>query len=136
MLKMDRTYTDFEGNERKETLYFNLTKAELTRMNLSEPGGITKKLTKIGQEMDVPAIMEIFRTLILDSYGEVSSDGRRFIKSKEMRDAFEQTNAYSDLFMELCTDANAAVDFLAGIVPKDIGEEIRKADTLQALPQP
>lgn len=138
MLKKTITYTDYEGNQRTEDFYFNLTKAELTIMDLSVPGGINKKLQRISQEMDVPLIMETFRSFILDSYGKVSDDGRRFIKSEELKKEFEQTEAYSELFMEMCTDANAAAEFLAGIVPKDFGEQFRKAAkeaNITALPQ-
>ena len=138
MLKKTITYVDYEGNERKEDFYFNLTRAELTMMDLSIPGGINKKLQKISQEMDVPLIMETFKMFILDSYGKISDDGRRFIKSPELKKEFEQTEAYSQLFMEMCTDANAAADFLAGIVPKDFGDQFRKVaaeSNLTALPQ-
>lgn len=127
MLKKTITYVDYDGATRTEDFMFNMTRAELMVMNLSEPGGITKKLMKISQEVDVPAIMETFRTFILDSYGQVSPDGRRFVKSQKLKEEFEQTEAYSQLFMELCTDANAAAEFLAGIVPSDLGDEFRKA---------
>lgn len=138
MLKKTIKYTDYEGVERTEDFYFNLTKAELTMMDLSIPGGINKKLQRISQELDVPMIMDTFRTFILDSYGKISDDGRRFIKSEELKREFEQTEAYSELFMEMCTDANAAADFLAGIVPKDFGDQFRKAAAeakVTALPQ-
>lgn len=138
MLKKTITYTDYEGNQRTEDFYFNLTKAELTMMDLSTPGGINKKLQKISQEMNVPLIMDTFRGFILNSYGQISDDGRRFIKSEQLKTEFEQTEAYSELFMEMCTDANAAAEFLAGIVPKDFGEQFRKAAAeakLTALPQ-
>ena len=138
MLKKTIKYTDYEGVERTEDFYFNLTRAELTMMDLSIPGGINKKLQRISQEMDVPMIMDTFRMFILDSYGKISDDGRRFIKSSELKKEFEQTEAYSELFMEMCTDANAAADFLAGIVPKDFGDQFRKAaaeSNLTALPQ-
>ena len=101
MLKKTITYTDYDGNERTEDFYFNLTKAEITEMELSHDGGLTKLIEKIVAEQDSKRIVEIFKDLILRAYGEKSPDGKRFVKNQELRDAFAQTEAYSDLFMEL-----------------------------------
>lgn len=117
MLEKVITYTDYDGNERKEKFYFNLTKAELTEMELSHEGGLMKLIEKIIATKDNKKIVEIFKDLLLRSYGEKSPDGRRFIKSEELTTAFLQTEAYSDLFMELASDAKAAADFVNAIVP-------------------
>lgn len=118
MLKKTISYTDFDGNQRTEDFYFNLTKAEVTEMEMSAEGGLTKMLEKVVATQDSKRIIEIFKDLILRSYGEKSPDGRRFIKSQELRDAFAQTEAYSELFMELATDAQASAAFVNGIVPQ------------------
>lgn len=112
------TYTDYDGNERTEDFYFNLTKAEVTEMEMSHTGGMVKLLEKIVAEKDAKRIVEIFKDLILRAYGEKSADGKRFVKNQELRDAFAQTEAYSDLFMELATNAEAATAFVNGIVPQ------------------
>lgn len=117
MLKKTMTYIDFDGNERKEDFYFNLTKAEVTEMEMSTQGGLVKMLEKIVAEKDSKRIIEIFKELILKAYGEKSPDGRRFAKSQEIRDSFVQTEAYSQLFMELATNSEAAAAFVNGIVP-------------------
>jgi hypothetical protein len=117
MLKKTITYVDFDGNERTEDFYFNLTKAELTEMELSSEGGLAKTLTKIVQTQDAKRIVEIMKDLILKSYGEKSLDGKRFIKNQELRDSFVQTVAYSELFMELASDAELAAVFVNGIIP-------------------
>ncbi len=125
MLKKTITYVDYDGEERKEDFYFNLTKAELTEMNLSVNGGLLATIEKISQEKDMPKMIAIFKDLILKSYGEKSLDGKRFIKNAQLTEEFTQTEAYSQLFMELATDADAAAAFIAGIVPKDISEQIK-----------
>lgn len=117
MLKKTITYTDYDGNERTEDFYFNLSKAEISEMELSINGGLTKLIEKIVQENDQAKIVEYFKDLILRSYGEKSLDGKRFIKSKELSEAFSQTEAYSELFMELATDADAAAAFVNAITP-------------------
>lgn len=117
MLKKTITYTDYDGNERTEDFYFNLTKAEVAEMEMSHTGGMEKMLRKIVAEKDSKRIVEVFKDLILRSYGEKSADGKRFIKNQELRDAFAQTEAYSVLFMELATDAEAAAAFVNGILP-------------------
>ena len=118
MLKKTINYIDFDGNERKEDFYFNLTKAEVTEMELSIDGGLVKSLEKIVAAQDSKRVMEIFKDLILRSYGEKSPDGKRFIKNQELRDSFVQTEAYSELFMELATDADASAAFINGIIPQ------------------
>jgi hypothetical protein len=117
MLKKLITYTDFDGNERKEEFYFNLTKAEVTEMEMSAEGGLSKTLQRIIETQDNKRIIETFKDLILRSYGEKSPDGKRFIKNQELRDAFAQTEAYSELFMELAMNAESAAAFVNGIVP-------------------
>lgn len=117
MLKRTLTYTDYDGNERTEDFYFNLTKAELAEMQMSESGGLAKMLQKIVAERDNKRIVEIFKNLVLMAYGEKSPDGRRFIKNQELRDSFSQTEAYSNLFMELAENAEAAAAFVNGITP-------------------
>lgn len=128
MLKKTIKYTDFDGNEQTEDFYFNLTKAELMEMNLSASGGLEKKLQRIINERDVTKIAEIFKDLILRAYGKKSDDGKRFIKNEEIKAEFAQTEAYSELFMELLGDTNASVAFIKGIVPKDIQSELDKQD--------
>lgn len=120
MLKKTIKYTDFDGVQREESVYFNLTKSELTEMELSATGGLTKMIEKIVETQDGTRIIAIFKELILKAYGEKSPDGRRFIKSKELSEAFSQTPMYDILFMELATDADKASDFIKAVIPADI----------------
>ena len=117
MLKKTVTYVDYNGNERTEDHYFNLTRAEVTEMEMSVSGGLAEMIKRIVAAQDGKQIIETFKDLILRAYGEKSPDGRRFIKNQELRDAFAQTEAYSQIFMELATDADAAAAFVNGIVP-------------------
>ena len=117
MLKKTINYTDYNGADRSEDFYFNLNKAELTEMEMSHDGGLTGLIDKVVKEQNAKEIVRIFKDLVLKAYGVKSDDGKRFIKNDELRDAFAQTEAYSELFMELATDAEAAADFINGIVP-------------------
>ena len=117
MLKKTITYTDYNGTERTEDFYFNLSKAEVMEMEMSTSGGLAEMITRIVAEQDAPAIIKIFKELVLKAYGQKSPDGKRFIKSEELATAFSQTEAYSQLFMELATDADSAAKFVNGIVP-------------------
>lgn len=117
MLKKTITYIDYNGVERKEDFYFNLTKAEIMEMEMSISGGLTEMINRIVAAQDAPAIVKIFKELVLKAYGVKSPDGKRFIKSDELATEFAQTEAYSQLFMELATDADAASAFVNGIVP-------------------
>lgn len=128
MLKRTMTYETFDGDQVTEDFYFNLTKAELMEMSLGTYGGLDKFIEKIVNTQDTPKIIELFKEIVLKSYGQKSDDGKRFIKSPELRDAFAQTNAYSDLFMALSTNADEAAAFINGLVPKDIAEEMEKKE--------
>lgn len=127
MLKKTITYTDYNGVERKEDFYFNLSKAEVMEMELSTTGGLAEMIKRIVAAQDQPAIIKVFKDLILKAYGEKSPDGKRFIKSPELSDAFAQTEAYSILFMELATNDDAAAKFINGIVPADMAQQIASA---------
>lgn len=127
MLKKTITYTDYDGNQRTEDLYFNLSRAEVIEMDLSTTGGMQKLLERIVAEQDSRKITEIFKELILKAYGEKSPDGKRFIKSRELSEAFSQTEAYSELFVELLSDAEKAAAFFTGILPPVPPEELEKA---------
>lgn len=130
MLKKTITYNDYNGVERKEDFYFNLSKAELMEMEMGTVGGFAEMIQNIVDAKDAPSIIKIFKELVLKAYGQKSPDGKRFIKSEELSEAFSQTEAYSILFMELATDDKAAAAFVNGIVPADI----KNANNQAALP--
>jgi len=132
MLKKTIKYFDFDGNERSEDFYFNLTKAECMEMELSTLGGLEKLVDKIVKEKDHAKLVEMFKTIILKAYGEKSADGKHFYKTPEITAEFASTEAYSELFMELASDAQAATDFVTGILPV-VPEEIKKQAELKKL---
>lgn len=123
MLKKTITYTDYNGVSRTEDFWFNLSKAELLEMQLTTDGGLVEMLQKIVAAKDTKSIISIFKDIIFKAYGEKSPDGKRFMKSKEISEAFSQTEAYSQLFIELSTDDKAAAAFINGIVPADVAKE-------------
>lgn len=133
MLKKTVTYTDYNGVERTEDFYFNLTKAEITEMELSTAGGFAEMLQKVVAAQDAPSIIKVFKDLVLKAYGEKSPDGKRFVKSEEISTAFSQTEAYSQIFMELATDSKAAAAFVNGIVPADMQADAAKLAAEQGL---
>lgn len=129
MLKKTIKYVDYNDEEREEDFYFNLTKAELTQMQLSEKGGLDAVLDRILQTRDEPSMIKMFKEIIDLSYGVKSTDGRRFIKNQEVLDDFRQTEAYSVLFMELATNSEAAAEFINGVVPKEVASGL--AETIK-----
>ena len=127
MLKKAITYVDYNGVERTEPFYFNLSKAELIEMEYSTVGTFTSMIQNIIDAQDEPELIKLFKSLILKSYGKKSADGRRFEKSEEISKEFSETEAYVNLFMELARDSKAASEFVNGIIPADIDrEEIKK----------
>ena len=136
MLKKEIKQTDYNGVERKETFLFHLTKAELMEMEMGTVGGLTESITNIINSQNTPEIIKIFKEIILKAYGEKSADGKRFIKVDNagvpLSIGFSQTEAYSELFMELATNADEAAKFIQGIMPSDVeisDEQIEKIKT-------
>ena len=130
MLKKTIEYTDYNGVERKEDFFFNLSEAELIEMEMGTTGGLAEMIQNIVQAQDAPAIIKVFKDLVLKAYGEKSADGKRFMKVNEagvpLSIAFSQTAAYSTLFMELATNSEAAAEFVNGIVPKKVSEQAKE----------
>lgn len=119
MYKKTISYTDFDGNEREDTLYFNFTEAELLELELSQDGGLSALIDKVSEEKDNKRILAIFKDLLAKSVGEKSVDGKRFIKNDEIRDRFIQSAAYSTMFMMLTFDSEEAAAFVNGVVPSN-----------------
>lgn len=124
MYKKTIAYTDYFGEEREEDFYFHFSEAELSKMELSRNGGISRFVEKIIQTKDNPKLVDMFEDFILSAYGEKSEDGRRFIKSEEISTSFKQTPAYSILFMELITDADELARFIKEVVPKELADRV------------
>jgi hypothetical protein len=120
MLKKTVTYVDYNGVERTEDFYFNLSKAEVAEMELSVEGGFSKMLEEIVASKDNVRIVSLFKQMVLKAYGEKSADGRRFVKSEEISKAFSETEAYSEIFMELALNTDAAAAFVNGIMPANL----------------
>ena len=117
MIKKTVTYIDYNDKERTEDFYFNLTKAELMEMEMGVSGGMSEMCKRIVAAQDSRELIDTFKMILMKAYGEKSPDGKRFMKSKDISEAFAQTEAYSDLFMELATDAQVAADFINGLLP-------------------
>lgn len=134
MLKKTIKYTDYNDVERTEDFYFNLTKAEVMEMEMMTEGGLSETIQKIIQTKDIPSIVKIFKELVLKAYGEKSADGKHFNKTEEIKNNFAATEAYSNLFMELATDAEAAAAFINGIIPKDLAEKVKEEQAKGNVP--
>lgn len=134
MLKKTITYPDLDGNPVTEVFYFNFSKAEMAEMELRHEGGFGAYLQRIIEAQDGAAIIDTFKEIIRKSIGRRSEDGRRFVKSEEIADEFMQTEAYSQLFMDLVTDADAASQFVNGIVPTDMKNAIASGKRIEEVP--
>lgn len=125
-------YKDYDGNMQKEDFYFNLSEAEIMEMELSTEGGFDQYITRIANARKTPELIKLFKDLILMTYGEKSLDGKKFIKinpetGRRLSEDFEQSAAYSVLFMELATNSEAAAEFINKVVPENAAEAIDKA---------
>ena len=131
MFKHTIKYTDYNGMERNETFYFNFSKAELMEKELSTTAGIEQKLRMMIATGDNEQIVKTFKDLILDSYGIKSEDGKRFIKTKELRDQFEQSEAYSEFFMSMiANEDDIQTKFINGVIT---GKSVPTMDGSEAI---
>lgn len=134
MLKKTITYTDYDGNKRTEDFYFNLNKRELANMELKTYGGFEGLIRQIANTTDVPKLTELFEKIVLESYGEKSPDGRRFIKEEgKLAKEFVETEAYSELYMELISDPDKLAAFVNGIIPADLAEQMNSPETQKKI---
>lgn len=126
MLKKTISFEDFDGNPVTEDWYFNLTKAELAEMVLTHEGGdLRTYLQEIVKAENAVEVLSTFRKIISMAVGQRSEDGRRFIKKPEITADFMESNAYSELFMELMQDNGASLaEFLKAIIPSDLAETV------------
>lgn len=131
MLKKKITYEDYDGNQRTEEYYFNLTEAEIQRYNVEHSNeGLIEYLKGIVLTKNAKAMMDFIAELISISFGVKAEDGKRFVKDEKLTIAFMQTEAYSELYMELMTKENAISEFLIGCMPKKmVRAEAQKALT-------
>lgn len=136
MLKKTVNYVDFNDNATSENLYFNLTQTEAVEFAMDLPDAVTKTVGD-GATVDVNAasielvkqlgnkgVFQFVKDLVLKSYGVPSADGKKFVKSAQLREEFEQSLAFDTLFMELMSDDNAAAQFVNGVLPAKLAERI------------
>lgn len=128
MYKRSITYTDFDGVERKETFYFNLSKAEITQLELETPGSFSGYIQQIIDAKSTTELIKLFKKFIDLSYGIKSPDGRRFIKNQEALTEFKETEAYSEFFMDLVSNTDLAIEFMNGIMPQLTPEQQKEVD--------
>ena len=128
MYKKTVTYEDYKGNTRTEDFYFNLNKAELVELELSTKGGLTVMIDRIIAAQDNPTLFKIFKDLVSKSYGVLSDDGRKIIKNQAVLDDFMQTEAYSIIFSELATNAEAAAEFFNNVIPQNLAKELEEEE--------
>lgn len=137
MLKKTITYTDYNGTERTEDFYFNLSKAEITEMELSMEGGMRAYIQKIIAAKSQLALVTLFKEIVMKAYGKKSADGRLFMKNDAIRAEFEAHPAYSMIYMDLVTDEAKASAFVNGIMPADaqnVNPAMAMAATANAAP--
>lgn len=127
MIKKTVQYEDFNGDAQIEDIYFNLSKAEIAEMEMSQKGGLVAHIEKISEAQDNKELIVLFKDILTKSVGKRSADGKRFIKNSEIIEEFISSEAYTTIFMELALDADAAVEFIHGVMPKGL---VDKKDVL------
>ena len=148
MFSREFEYTGYDGKPKKDTYWFNLSEAELYEIDLSSIRGFTGEMNKLLKEERTKEIVDAFKNIILGAVGVVSADGRKFLKSEEIKEDFYRSKAYSQLFVELVSSGEKVAEFLRGAIPEEIrkqmdaeeaaagSEEVQAEDNIKALPIP
>lgn len=123
MIKKTITYEDYNGEKVTEDFYFNLTKAELMEMNYQASGGLENYARSLINTRDTSTMMQIYKDILLKSYGVKTPDGKHFMKTEKIRIEFECSPAFSELYTELLVDDKAAAEFFNGVIPKDLAND-------------
>lgn len=126
MLTKAITYTDYNGNKKTKNFYFNLTKTELAKMELTNKAGMLETIKAMINEDDRQKIIDLFESLVIGAIGEKSADGEYFIKNEQIVENFKNHPAYDVLFMELISSEKAMADFINAIVPTDVADGVKK----------
>lgn len=139
MIKKTIAYTDFNGVQRAEDVYFNLTKAELMDMELTTEGGMAERLQRIIDANNGVEIYKTFKSFVRLAYGVKSADGRRFQKKDPVTgrllfDEFEETEPYNVFFTEILTDTQKAIDFVNALIPEDLMKQVQEAQAAGKIP--
>lgn len=132
MYKKTINYVDYDGNSKKKECWFNLNKAELLKLQMSVKGGYQGYVQRIIDAEDQPTLIELFEDLIKRSYGIKTPEGG-FAKPREAYEEFITTEAYSELFMELATDAEAASEFVNGIIPANLAQQLAESNVAPTI---
>ena len=123
MVKKTITYTDFEGNEVTKDFYFNISKMEFRELDRRIPGGLERFIDTVRTEKDPDKMLDLMNLLILESYGEISEEGR-FVKEdargRRLSNYFKISEAWDVLFTNMLQNENELSEFLTGIVPQDV----------------
>lgn len=123
MISKTVKYVDYNGTEREERFLFHYSKAELMEMEMSTEGGFSERVKRIIEAKDRPTLIRVIKDFVLDAYGVKSDDGKRFQKNEEIKTAFKENPAFSDIFMELASNDVAAAEFVRGVIPDDMKDK-------------
>ena len=119
MLKKSITYENYNGETITEDFYFNLTKVECIELEFDDNHStLSDSIHTLIDAKDMGTVIRVIKKIVLTAYGIKSPDGKRFVKSDELREAFEQSPAFEELYWSLVTNADDAAEFIAGIVPQ------------------
>lgn len=126
MFKKTVTYTDYNGDTQTEDFYFNLTKVECMELEFGLKGSntLSESIKAIINAGDAGTVLKMIKKILLTAYGVKSPDGKRFVKNDEVRTAFEESPAFEEIYWELVTDVDKAADFISGIAPSTVRDNL------------
>lgn len=126
MQKEKITYTDYNGNDRTEEFYFNLSESDLLKlMSDAEGEDLVSMLQRISESGDARIVFDTFNKILSLAYGEKTQDGRRLVKGKDVWKAFTETPAYDVLLMRMLRDPAYSAKFVNSLIPEHVVENLK-----------
>jgi hypothetical protein len=111
MFKHNIDYVDFNGTERNEDFYFHLSSVEVTRLEAEIGRDLNTHIKELTANQDMKTLLDFLERILLGAYGRKTSDGKSFIKNKDLRTEFEYSNAYAEIFEQMLTNPDLAKKF-------------------------
>lgn len=134
MYKITKKYTDFLGTEQEDTFRFNISRSEMIDLVKEDPAFNPDYLVYLSKEPDGLKLVDMLRKLLVVSYGELSEDGKHFLKDDTRTTLFVQSSAFEELLSDFIDgkDPNVVRNFIIGVFPDkyhaDLERKVRRVE--------
>ena len=129
-------YVDFNGNSREEKLHFHLSLPEVTRIEAEIGKSLEDHIKELTTNNRLKDLLDFLEKMLLTAYGEKTEDGKSFRKNAEIRDMFEHSQAYAEIFEQVLTNHGLARKFGEQVADNGKARRNQVAPKVVSRPEP